>query len=502
MPMAAASTCCASPCPSWLARFAPWLLALAGGALLPLALAPFGLWLLAPVSAALLFLAVSHGAAARTCIAFYLYNLAMLALGVSWIYVSIERFGGASPWLAGALVALFVLAYALIALPQAWLYAWLRRRDASDALLFTALWVLQEAFRGWFLTGFPWLFAGYALLLTPFDGLAPVAGVLGLSALAALAGALGVVAVRAASWRLGLALAGALLAALACKGLDFTHPVGTRSVSLVQGNIDQRSKWLPGSRAPILARYQSLSESEYGRDILLWPEMAITLPRTAARDYLAAVDSRAKAAGTSVFLGLPDTGPAGGLRNALLGLGEGQGSYHKRRLVPFGEYVPLEAWLRGLIAFFDLPMSRTQPGPARQAPLMAGDLRLSASICYEVVYPELVRASAPAPDLLVTVSNDTWFGDSIGPHQHLQMAQMRALENGRALLRATNNGVTAIIDHRGRTIAQAPQFQQAALRGQVELRAGLTPFQRFGSWPLLALCALLLLALAGRAAFR
>ena len=209
--------------------------------------------------------------------------------------------------------------------------------------------------------------------------------------------------------------------------------------------------------------------------------------RRNASGYLEGLSEAARQSRTTVILGIPDR-QGDKFHNTVIAIGQGQGEYAKRRLVPFGEYVPFENQLRGIIALFDLPMSHNQSGPAEQAPLIAGDLRVSVSICYEVVYPELVRSSVVEPDLLVTLSNDTWFGRSIGPWQHLQMARMRALENGRGMLRATNNGVTAIINHRGKITASLPQFQQGVLSGHVEIRSGVTPFHQFGSGPTLLFC--------------
>ena len=163
--------------------------------------------------------------------------------------------------------------------------------------------------------------------------------------------------------------------------------------------------------------------------------------------------------------------------------------------MPFGEYVPLEGLLRGLIGFFDLPMSRNRSGPSEQEPLAFSAGELSLSICYEIVYGELVRNAAPDPAVLVTISNDTWFGRSIGPLQHMQMARMRALEMGRYLVRATNNGVSAVVDPAGRVIASAPQFEPAVVRSSVRRMNGQTPYAGFGSWPLLAGLALGLVAL-------
>ena len=245
---------------------------------------------------------------------------------------------------------------------------------------------------------------------------------------------------------------------------------------------------------PILNLYSGLTEPEWGAALIVWPEAAITVFHENAGSILEDLDLRGKQSGSSLLLGLPDRDSDGNFLNSAISIGQGKGSYNKRRLVPFGEYVPLENLLRGLITFFDLPMSHNRPGEADQPALMAGDLKLSVSICYEVVYAELVRSTIPLPDLFVTISNDTWFGSSIGPAQHLQMAQMRSLENGRWLLRDTNNGVTAIVDHRGRVSARLPQFQEGALVGEYQIMHGSTLFSRIGNWPVLGLLALGLVA--------
>ncbi len=191
-------------------------------------------------------------------------------------------------------------------------------------------------------------------------------------------------------------------------------------------------------------------------------------------------------ADTTLITGIPFR-PEGQQRyhNSIMALGSGEGVYLKQRLVPFGEYVPLEEQLRGLISFFDLPMSAFSPGPADQPPLRAGAFRIAPFICYEVVYPDLVASGARNADLLITISNDSWFGNSIGPLQHLQMAQMRALENGRYMIRGTNNGISAIIDHRGRITARTGQFVEESLSGKVEVMLGETPFSSFGSRPII-----------------
>jgi apolipoprotein N-acyltransferase len=231
-----------------------------------------------------------------------------------------------------------------------------------------------------------------------------------------------------------------------------------------------------------------------GHDIVVWPEAAIPNIYQRTRSYLDPIARRSALTDTTLILGIPNR-PAGEERiyNSVVALGHGEGRYLKRRLVPFGEYVPLEYYLRGMIDFFDLPMSFMSSGPEGQAPLRAGAFRIAPSICYEVVYPDLVAAGARDAELLVTVSNDSWFGRSIGPLQHLQMARMRALENGRYLIRGTNNGVSAIIDHRGQLLASTGQFVEASLVGEVMPMLGRTPFASFGSIPVVAGCGLALL---------
>ena len=231
-------------------------------------------------------------------------------------------------------------------------------------------------------------------------------------------------------------------------------------------------------------------------DILLWPETAVPLFQDSAQP------------GWTLCTNVPwawqhpdyrysntSYRPDGHRRfyNGITVLGEGSGEYLKHKLVPFGEYVPLQDWLRGLIEFFDLPMSDFARGPTGQPPLQARGHSIAPYICYEVVYPEFATKLAAQSDILLTISNDTWFGRSIGPLQHLQMAQMRALEAGRWMIRGTNNGVSVLVDPFGQITAEIPQFEQAILHGQVVPMQGLTPYLRFGSWPLSILCTLLLL---------
>ena len=481
------------------------LLALAAGALTPLALAPFDLWPLGLLSIALFYLGL-RGLTPRAALwRGWSYGFGAFAAGTSWVYVSIHDYGAAAVPLAALLTLLFVAGLGLLFALTAWVWSrWLRRERAPllDALTFAALWVAQEALRGWLFTGFPWLYAGYAQLDGPLAGLAPLGGVWLLSFAVALSAALLInLAELLQRWPRLLA-AGLLLVTLWGGGLWFaahpwTEPAGTAlRVVAVQGNVEQNLKWDPAQLNAQLALYRDLTLNAPPADLYVWPETAVPVLREYAEGYLSGIGRLLAERDAALITGLPlrESDAEGRPRyyNALQVVGRGEGTYLKQKLVPFGEYVPLQDLLRGLIAFFDLPMSDFARGPAGQPPLRAHDYAIAPYICYEVVYPEFAADYAAQSALLLTVSNDAWFGTSIGPLQHLQMARMRALESGRWMIRATNNGVTALIDPFGRLAAVAPQFERAVLQGEVLPMQGLTPYLQWRAWPLATLCALLL----------
>ena len=478
--------------------------ALCGGAALPLAFAPFGYWPLAPLCAGFLgYLLNGRRPGSALAIAWW-FGAGLYGVGTSWIYVSIHIYGAASPPLAALLTALFCAGMALLfALPFAFA-GFLDPGRARTALFgFPALWVLGEWLRSWVLTGFPWLYLGYTAIDTPLAGLAPVTGVLGLSFAMVFGGAILTALATRARWT-SIALGAALLAALWNGGWwlqqrSWTRPAGDPlDVALVQPAQGLAMKWSSDQLPAILTNFAATNRRLGDTDLIIWPETAIPRFRHQVEAFLDREQRWALGAGVGLLLGIPLAEPLDGhYYNGLIGLGAAQGSYRKRRLVPFGEYVPLESVLRGTIAFFDLPMSDFSRAPEQQL-LKLGQLRLAAAICYEIVYPDLVAATAADAQLLVTVSNDTWFGASIGPHQHLQMARLRALETGKPLLRATNDGITAVVDSRGRVAAELPQFQPGILRTSVTPRTGTTPFSRYRSIPVVLLCAVLLAVAALR----
>lgn len=483
-------------------RVAPLGLALAAGAALPLAFAPFDWWWLAPLCLAVLF-AIGAGAGAVTAArAGYLFGLGFYGVGVSWVYISIGRYGQSGPVLAVLLTALFVAALALFPWLSVKLARRLRRGTGFIALAvaFPAVWVLLEWVRTWLFTGFPWLLLGYSQTDGPLAPLAPVTGVLGLSlALSVLAGVLAWLAMTPRPRRSLAALAVVVVMLLGLRLLDrdWTAPAGPAlSAVLVQGNVPQELKWSPDFQQTTLDRYRELTEPHWGVDLVVWPEAAVpNWYHRLAHDYLEPLAERGLAHGSELVLGVPffDLQSAKAY-NSVVSLGAEPGIYHKRHLVPFGEYLPLRSVFGRAFDILGAPMSDFDAGTVA-APLHAAGYPIGTTVCYEVAFGPEVAAVLPAAQLLINVSNDAWFGDSLAPHQHLQMARMRALETGRDLLRATNTGITALIDHKGRIVARAPQFETTTLTVEATPRQGATPYVRWLDYPVLGLLAAALLGL-------
>jgi apolipoprotein N-acyltransferase len=479
------------------------LLAFAAGALVPLSFAPVDLWPLALLSVAVFYVLLANTTPRRAALLSWCFGFGLYGVGASWVYVSIHDFGSAPPALAGILTLLFVMGLAFFTVLQGWVYRKYGSRH-HPVLGFAACWLLGEWFRSWFLTGFPWLYLGSAHVTTLLSGVAPLFGVLGIGFVLALSGAL-----LGECWlryrklpslpalgrsHLPTALALLWLAAVLPRNVSWTDPAGTLDVGIMQPNIAQDLKFDPDSLDNSLRTYGELSAELWGKDLVVWPETAIPLAPEAAAPIVEELAALAERRGTALLTGIFGHTESG-YHNSIAALGNGSGEWHKRKLVPFGEYTPLRSLVGGIMELFHLPIpGGVVPGPREQGLLTAQGHGVAPFICYEVVYPDFVRGHARDAELLVTISNDTWFGSSWGPPQHLQMAAMRARENGRSMVRATNNGISALIDANGRIIAQAPQFEATTLSGTVELFTGRTPWSRWGDWPLLALCGLILLA--------
>ncbi len=479
-------------------------LVLAGG-LQTLTFSPFNWWWLGPVSIAVIALICLPLAPRLLFRAGWLVGVGLFGSGVSWVYVSISEYGNTSIPVSIILTTIFVTGLALFHGLAFW--AWGKLASDSKArrlLLLPAIWVLGDWVRSWLLTGFPWLYLGTGQVDGPLAGYAPVVGVQGLTFWIVISGAVIAACYPLLQSKRYKPVAALLLAGLIpwITGPSLNNTQWTTlgetplTISAMQGNVPQQIKWDPDFLKDQIVTYLGLTEDDWNRDLILWPETAIPIPQDQAGKVIDYIRTEL-GSGSTLITGIPWYGFSDELedftyRNSIMAIGNGSGLYQKQKLVPFGEYVPLEQWLRGLIGFFNLPMSSFSRGPGNQPPLSVGDHRVMPFICYEVAYPDFVAFSARNTNLLITISNDGWFGHSLGPLQHLQIARMRALETGRFMLRGTNNGITAIIDHKGQITETIPQFTRDTLRGEVYPVSGNTPFMESGSWPALTLAAILI----------
>ena len=457
------------------------------GALAPLALAPSNLWPLAPLSVALFWYTLNHSNHKKHAIFNGLaYGLGYFGVGVSWVFVSMVDHGDTHWLLATVLTFLFCGGLALFYGFFAGLFYHFKQYHQYPSLLFAGLWVSLDLLRAWVLTGFPWLYLGYAGIDTFMAGYAPILGVHGVTLLLLLSGLLVIGVKVKLHIRLAL-LTGLWLSGYGLSTISWTQPSQRTplKVTLLQANVTLADKWLPQTLTPTLGYYLKQSYLHMDSDLIVWPETAIAT----YWDYIAPVfkplSALAKENNTQIISGTviretPKTGAH--YYNSLIALGAEDGQYYKQRLVPFGEYVPLESWLRGVINFFDLPMSAFKL-PLKKQGLLTQTIGIAGNICYEIAYPQLVAQQASAAQMILTVSNDTWFEHSLAPWQHLQMAQMRALENRKPVVRATNSGVSALIDASGEITHIAPVYQQAELTGLVTLMEGKTPYNTGLNWP-------------------
>ena len=485
-----------------------WLIAAGLGALCVLGFAPFDryftVWPASTISLAGLFLLWRAAPSVRhAALLGGVWGAGCFLLGVSWVYVSLSQFGGmAAPVAAGAtlLFCLYLTIYPALA---GMLFARLRRgRDNAtrDALLFAGVWMLSEWLRGTLFSGFPWLAVGYSQSPpSPLAGWAAVLGVYGVSFIVAL-----IAALLAILWarrptqgwrqpRLWLAVALLLGGGQLLRAMDWTTPTGKPArISLLQGNVPQSMKWDPARLNRSIDTYIQLAE-RHPAEITVLPETALPLFfNEVPRDTLRRLTQHGEA-----LIGVAVSTREGGYTNAAVALTPAlsASAYAKRHLVPFGEFAP-----PGFSWFFKLaqiPLSDFTAGASLQTPLVMAGQHIAANICYEDLFGEELLSSLPTATLLVNLSNTAWFGDSLAQPQHLQIAQLRAIETGRVMLRATNTGMTAMVGQTGVVAAVLPPFTTGALVVEAQGYTGLTPYARWGN--ALALLIALSAILFGRA---
>ncbi|MDN4501258.1 apolipoprotein N-acyltransferase [Alteromonadaceae bacterium BrNp21-10] len=472
------------------------LLALVAGASLTLGFAPFSLWFVVPVGVGLFAYLLQLPSTQKPALLGWMFGLGWFGAGISWIHVSIATHGGLPIILS---LGLMLLLCGYLALFPALFSFILKRYFAIKhwPLVVAALWLFCEWLRSWLFTGFPWLSLGYSQLHGPLAGWIPIIGETGVSALVMLIAVSAALGIANKQFKAPLSLIVImLLSGWVLNQHDWATPTGkVAQVSMVQGNIKQELRWVPEQDRPTMEKYLKITESLWSSDIIIWPEAAIPKLEPLAQEYLMLLDAKAAEQQTGLITGILNYNFENQQAfNGMVVLGSKQagsttGSYQynhdnryaKHHLLPIGEFIPLEDWIRGLAPIFDLPMSSFTRGDFLQPNLQANGYLLAAALCYEIAFPRQLTANLhDNTDFILTVSNDAWFGASHGPHQHLEIAQVRAKEFGLPVLRGTNNGVTAFVDHRGQIIQQAPQFEASSISSPIAVVRGNTPYRLFG----------------------
>jgi apolipoprotein N-acyltransferase len=475
---------------------------LALGAVCVLGFAPFQLYFIPPVALAALLLILLRGDSLRAAAGIgFAFGAGLFLTGVSWVYVSLHVYGGMDMPVAAAFTVLFCLIQACY--PALACAALQRLRTSTPTrlmLLFPALWGISEWLRSWMLSGFPWLSIGYSQVpSSPLAGYAPLLGVYGVSMVTAVVAGAVASAIDShlrrgsapmASNRIPGSIVGVgvacmlVIAGAVLKTHQWTQPVAGEptSVTLLQGNIAQDLKWRPERALATLETYMNLARSADGM-LIVMPETALPMLNVdLPPDYLSALAGLATRNGGDILYGVPELDSSGNYYNSVMSIGSGPAqTYRKHHLVPFGDYFPFRPVLGWIMKLLHIPMSNFSHGPQVQKPLQVAGQKVAVNICYEDAFGEEIIRQLPEATMLANFTNDAWWGDTIASRQHLQIAQMRALETGRPMLRATNTGVTAIIDPAGRIVASAPEFTTTSVSGKVRGYQGSTPYITVGN---------------------
>ncbi len=474
------------------------MIAFLAGAASVFAFAPFGLEPLAFLTLALLIHFWIDAPPRRCAWLGFWFGLGLFGAGVSWVYVSLSRFGGMPPVLAGIATALFCAFLALFPAAAGWMQARIPAPAGIRAcLLIPAAWVLFEWTLTWIFTGFPWLAIGYTAAGWPLQGYAPLGGVYAVSFVTvAIAGMLWLVAQHRPMFL--IAIVAVVGVGEALRRVEWSQKAGEPvSVALLQGNIEQEMKFRPERAATILLTYARLAEGTRAR-LVIFPETA--LPAFLDRidpAYLALLESVGKRNQGDLLVGVPFR-RGEEYYNSVVSLGTSPRQlYHKVHLVPFGEFVPPGfGWTLSVLS---IPLSDFSRGAPERAPLEVAGQRVAMNICYEDVFGAEMARSLPEATMLVNVSNVAWFGDSLAPAQHLAIARLRAIETGRMHLTATNSGITAAIDRDGRVLKRLSQFTEDRLEIEAQGYTGATPYVKLRDWPVVLLSLAILAAAVIRA---
>jgi apolipoprotein N-acyltransferase len=459
------------------------------GALGVLAFAPFAQRWLIFISFAWLLFAWSRATPRQVLLHGWLFSLGLQSAGVSWIYYSLHYHGGTPSAFAALMIVLLAMYLSIYPALAGYVGARFCKTSATIKLvvLWPLTWGLAEWLQGWVMTGFAWMQPGYTQIDLPLSGFAPLLGAHGVGVLVVMSAAVLVLLISQAGYRQRRVWTHAVAPLVLCwvlgallQQVSWTTPTAEPvRVALVQGNFAQSLKWQRDMHNITLRRYRELTLQHRDADLVLWPETAIPDYQHRVPQYLQQLQEDMRATNTDLLLGIfiknTDTGY---YNNALLNI-DGS-SYRKRHLVPLGEFIPLRFLISIFNRWVDIPMSDIEAGATEQALLQAAGQPLGVTICFEDAFSRDLRRDLPQATLLLNISNDAWFEDSHESYQHHEIARMRALETGRYMVRATNTGISSVIDDKGRVVAASPHFKVDVLRAEAQPMTGATPYVWWG----------------------
>ncbi|MCJ8314970.1 MAG: apolipoprotein N-acyltransferase [Saccharospirillaceae bacterium] len=482
------------------------ILPMLAGALFSIGLAPFKLWPVTMISIASWYGLLTKYPQFSKRISFA-YGFGFFGFGISWIYFAFITVH-VLPLIAALSIFCFCLGFALLFLVQGWLFTRFFAEKSLSILSFALIWMLFEWLRTWLFTGFPWLFSGYSMTDTYIGQLASIFSVYGVSFIVVLFAVLFSQIYRFSHNKKAILISSFALVfvcGLVTQNLSFSTQTGSLKVAVIQSNVDQKTKWTRKSTNESRDHYLTETYKLADTDVILWPEAALTDSYQNNQKVLQHIGDWATNNNTSLIIGTPrivDNKP----RNSMIATGFAQGTYDKYHLVPFGEYMPFGDILRKALPFLNMNDYDYYPGQKQQNNIVINQVlintvvpnkvvphKIGTMICYEAAYPALVRRNARNSELIMTVSNDDWFGDSFAPHQHLQMAQMRAIENRLSVVRSTQSGITAFIDPYGKISAQLEPFKALTLIDDVSLNKSNTFYQIFGHLYLMLIALMILI---------
>ena len=464
-------------------------IALLCGLVFSFGFAPFDLWLLSILSLVLL-LTLLNDSNRDVFLIGYFFGFGMWVTGISWLYVSIHYHGNVNIYGSILIILLFIAILALYSGLLFLLNNYFRKHSPKNLFFLTlpASWVIIELLRSYLFTGFPWLISGTMLANTVIDGFTPIIGAQGNTFFLILIATLVFQTFYKAKEKSSalfplIVLLLIIPSSFFFKSIEWTSEENEIQVSVYQPNLTLEDKWSQFGVIKSEGMIERAIDNANHGELIVFPETALILAEKDNQSFLDRIRYKSFNKDITLISGIIEREDNSTIRNRLQAFGSINTFYDKVKLVPFGEFIPFEDYLGDFLDIIGLNLTNTIPGEAIK-PINTGKLRISPSICYEIAFDELIRKTAKDSNVLLTISNDTWFGESIGPIQHLEIAQNRALEHKKPLIRSTNSGISAIISKDGEIIEKQDYFEEKLLKIKLMLYSGNTFYSNYGNLPL------------------